>query len=623
MARSISHVPVVLSVAQCNGDQTDLYSHTTTIFAVAWSPRGDLIATGAAGGEIRLWNTAAKRVQKILRDHQSDVNELVFSPDGRLLVSCGDDLTLRIWQVDLDEPPRVLRGVTLSDLNGLAFSPDGRWLAAGGEDQKARVWDTSSWQLIKVLSAGNGAINRMTFSADSRRIAISQSSGLGTVFDFETGEALLTLDPKEEPQRRMGAISFSHDDRFLATASIEAQAIHFWNAETGELLRSLHSEGNWIHSMAFSPDDRRLITGHQDGALRIWDVATLEGLQVLLGHTEVVRDLAISPHGDLVASAGADGLVKTWDLAAIEHRRTRLNYPKLVRTVAFSPSQELFAFEERQGPVRLVDADSLAVVFQSAVSREDGNPSLAFSSNGELLAYAIGDGRSIEIVDVAARLPIAHLAQTTGRFRNIAFMPNSDILATGDEQSTLTFWDVKSGKALRGCSTDQGTILAIAFFARGDQVVIAAHKDVRVWDARTLERGTPLDAVSKKVIELAVSPDGTLLAGASSGGEVLVWDLAERRLRRLLVGHRAWSNSVNFSPDGKTLASAGDDGTIRLWDVRTLQEVGVMVANKDRFCRCHSVAFSPDGLTLVAGGNGPQERGELFIFSAASRRLGK
>jgi WD40 repeat protein len=601
----------------CAGDQTNLYSHTATVFAVAWSPRGDLVATGGAGGEIHLWEVATKRMRRTLREHRTDVNDLAFSPDGRTLVSCGDDLAIRIWQVDSDAPSQKLRNVTLSDLNGLAFSPDGRWLAAGSADHKARIWDTKTWKLSQVLTAGASAVNRVAFSPDSRTLGISQRNGTGTLFDIESSEATVTLDPHEPSEPRMGSLAFSHDGRLLATVSIEAQCINLWDSESGAIRGAIRSKGNWIHALAFSPDDRRLITAHQDGAIRMWDVETLESVHVLLGHTDIVRDLAFSPDGNQLASAGADHVVKIWDLAAIDYRQSKREFPKRIRTVAFSPRGNLFAFEELYGPVRLVDAKSRVVEYESDISREDADDFLSFSASGKYLAYPIGDGRSIEVLDVAARKPVGHIVNHAGRFIAAAFMPHNDVLVTGDKQSMLTLWDVESAGMLRTCETGQGTINALTYLATLNRIVVSGAKNVRVWDANTLDAGVVLETRSRKVTDLAVSPDQSLLVGACSGGEILVWDLDGYKLLTMLVGHRVWSNSVCFSTDGKTLASAGDDGTVRLWDVRTLQEVGIVLQNKDPASLCNSVAFSPDGLTLIAGGTRPQEQGVLHIWSLA------
>ena len=73
---------------------------------------------------------------------------------------------------------------------------------------------------------------------------------------------------------------------------------------------------------------------------------------------------------------------------------------------------------------------------------------------------------------------------------------------------------------------------------------------------------------------MAFSPDGRVLASASTDKTVHLWDVASRQPLATLTGHKDAVVSVAFSPDGRILASASRDKTVRLWDVASRQTPG-------------------------------------------------
>ena len=101
---------------------------------------------------------------------------------------------------------------------------------------------------------------------------------------------------------------------------------------------------------------------------------------------------------------------------------------------------------------------------------------------------------------------------------------------------------------------------------------------------------------SGRVLSLAFSPDGTLLASGSRDNTVGLWDARTGHLVRTLKGHSNDVNSVAFSPDSTLLASGSDDRTVRLWDARTGRMLRKWNSDSGRVL---SLAFSPDG-TLLA-----------------------
>jgi WD40 repeat protein len=142
-----------------------------------------------------------------------------------------------------------------------------------------------------------------------------------------------------------------------------------------------------------------------------------------------------------------------------------------------------------------------------------------------------------------------------------------------------------------------GWVRGVAFSPDGALLATAStDKTARLWDPATGECVRTLTGHAEAVYGVAFSPDGQLLATASDDRTTKLWDPATRDCLRTLTGHAAGLRGVAFSPDGALLATASTDKTARLWDPATGEYLRTLVSRIAVVC---GVAFSPDG-RLVA-----------------------
>jgi WD40 repeat protein len=121
---------------------------------VAFSPDGRLLASCGDDWTVRLWDPAISQPAATPEGHASEVYGVAFSPGGRLLASCGsDDRIVRLWDPASGQPVAALEGHS-AEVNTVAFSPDGRLLASGSDDRTVRLWDVGTAALVSQLKIG-------------------------------------------------------------------------------------------------------------------------------------------------------------------------------------------------------------------------------------------------------------------------------------------------------------------------------------------------------------------------------------------------------------------------------------------------------------------------------------
>jgi len=571
-----------------------LYGHSRFAFWLQVGPDGRTLASSALTGS-RVWDLVSGETRFSLPGY-----DVSFGEDGRLLTFQRDEENARV----LSHAWTAAGGDQVAgNFPGVEVEEDGFWrymfipsparLAIIREDGRVALHDAETGRQIRDWAPHPRPLTDILYSPDGELLVTV--AGDATVWDGETGEALLTLPANASDVAHRRSVAFSPDGNLLATNSVDAPGdVVLWDlpaslaAGEGQRRTTLRGHTNLINAFAFNSNGTLLATASQDRTARVWTLTENGGrsLYTLGGHETGVMNVLFAQNGERLVTGDQAGQIRVWNVTPGGSRELfAQQYPGALFRLDHSPAQGHFATTSLDGQVRIWDADG-GEALHTWPAHEGQAYDVAYSPDGRFLATSGSDNQTVvwDAVSGERRFAVAGheegvAADVFPNFQAVAYSPDGQTLATGGADGRVKFWDATTGNPITLPQEMRVTIdgapipvINLAFSPDGRYLLVSGDgNEAPLFDAASGEMALTFPAAFRG--SLAFSPTGARVAIGNWNGALALYDFAATLedarpvLLQTLRGHANYVNSLAFSPDGNTLVSAGLDGDTRVWAV--------------------------------------------------------
>jgi WD40 repeat protein len=532
-----------------------------------------------------------------LEGHEQLINEVIFSPDGKYVVTASDDRTARLWnlqgvqkrQLNHEYPVRIVR-----------FSHNSKLLTTVSQIGIVRLWDLQGNKLAKFQS--QHAVSDVEFHPQEKFLAIGLYEGI-SLWDLQGDLQSKRIVKLPYTSNFYTDVEFSPDGKLLAIDDIDKGIILLWDLQNSKTVKLI--EGN---TSKFASKDNILATSN-DKTVSLRDLQGKEFAQ--LTHKDLVEEIEFSHDGNFLATVLSDGIVKLWDLREPDNFEDRepveLQHTSDISTVKFSSNSQLLAVasDDRTTHLWNLQGDKLGQFVHKDVVLD-----LDFSPDNKFLATASSDGTAH-----LWNLQGQELKRLNHQDTKAVFSSKAQFIATWSWKRSVHLWNLQNGKSIPLNHLDTVKSLRVS---PNDNLIatVSSYDTVHIWNLQGQEWQLKHP---EWVNELEFSPNGKLLATASDDNIVRVFNLDDRdnfdSQKPLKLDHPDGVDKLSFSPDSKRLVTASKDRKARVWNLHGDKLSRLELRHQNEISE---VIFSPDG-KFLATTDGLPDNGTAHLWNLQSQ----
>ncbi len=512
-----------------------------------------------------------------------------------------------IWDVDsgqlrLDIPAHP------SKAYNVVFLRKDSVLLSCGMDSALRLWDAESGKNLATIDGHSGAIDAFAVDRDQRYAWAVGADLCALRVDLQTRKL---VGPQPRSMRRPTCVAVTPDGGLGVMGELGNQLVAC-NSQTGETRRIAVSHA--VQCVAISASGTLLAAGDRNGDVRLWSIHRSPGVasgyafDPVVGwsaHEGRVYSLAFSASGDYILSAGSDGKVRKWELQRLIRRDTSQRWKA-------GNSESAHSFHFLPGTSLLISANpDVGVEFWDCAQPADqpirswackAAQCIGCSRDGSLVAAGTSSGQ-VQVWDVASGSVIERwdVGQSVSQ---IEFSPRQDYVAVVAWQPDSAFRQTqlfRLGQQHPMFAVPRRNWRHVVFSPDARQLYVALDEADRVivWDIDEQSVTRTFNEHDSTITCLAISSDGHYVVSASNDGVVLIHDTQRGRTIRVRSGLHGDIIALLMGPRGVSVLLGDTRGVVRVCNLLSGKRV-VDLARIFESGAPEGFAMSGDGRYLAA-----------------------
>ena len=538
-----------------------LTDHQDDITFLSFSPDGSTLISVSRDMTINFWNITSGElklplaIQGVISDKiktEEKIKRTFFSSDKSILITAGESRTIHLWDTSTgklkhtfsDKNEDNKKTSYVREVEDILFSPDGKWILSLVKDRQIRMWDIATGKR-KRFTGYTGYLTNASFSPDEKTLATVGYPGDIRIWDIATGKLKRTIsnlnprDTSHNTKYDSYSIAFT-PNREKAIISESYGTLSLWDNAT----KRLHTliKDKWSHHVLISPDGETIASWNasKDGLIRFWNAITGEHKQTIKAHNGPINRVVFSPDSSALVSWGFNEgkAIRMWDVSTGRPKRTFQEYTNLIQDATFSPDQKILVAGDHEyvlhiwdvttGNYKKIDTRQISSVKMG----RDPDLVLSFNHGGSMLAVGYKNG-IIDLWNASTWQIEKSLKGHADAVTSFSFSYDGRSLASTGRDGTARLWDIDTGQQIQSISGDKQIFWYVMFYPNGLPLAteVAGMNSsydteiINLWDLRTGEIKKTLDGHARDITGLSFSDDGNTLVSTGFDDTMLLWDL--------------------------------------------------------------------------------------------------